>query len=341
MTGKLMNIYNQNGPKTFKAKTANQRKLINEALDIINSLRIPLDNLSGRALEKMALSFLAVCQIKKAGDWKNVKDAEDGIALKSRDIIDYINRNFKENISSGSYDDIRRKDLKLLVLAEIVARSNPDAATNNPTRGYCLSLDFSSVIKAYGTKEWKSTLNTTLSQKPSLTDLLARKRQLGKIEVKLPSGVLLNFSPGAHNDLQKAIIEEFLPRFAKGAEVLYVGDTAKKYLVLETKRLEELSFFEIAHEQLPDVIAYMPDKNWIVLIEAFHSTGTISPTRHLELENLCKNCSASIIYLTAFFDKQTFRANAADISWETEVWIAEHPDHMIHFNGDKFLGPYE
>jgi adenine-specific DNA-methyltransferase len=44
--------------------------------------------------------------------------------------------------------------------------------------------------------------------------------------------------------------------------------------------------------------------------------------------------------VTAFPDRVTFRKFAKDIAWETEVWIADNPDHMIHFNGDKFLGPY-
>ena len=43
----------------------------------------------------------------------------------------------------------------------------------------------------------------------------------------------------------------------------------------------------------------------------------------------------------AFPDRAEFRKNAADIAWETEVWIADNPDHMIHFNGDRFLGPHE
>jgi hypothetical protein len=30
----------------------------------------------------------------------------------------------------------------------------------------------------------------------------------------------------------------------------------------------------------------------------------------------------------------------SQISWESEVWIAEDPDHMIHFNGERFLGAY-
>ena len=27
------------------------------------------------------------------------------------------------------------------------------------------------------------------------------------------------------------------------------------------------------------------------------------------------------------------------INWDTEVWIAELPEHMIHLNGDQFMGP--
>jgi adenine-specific DNA-methyltransferase len=50
---------------------------------------------------------------------------------------------------------------------------------------------------------------------------------------------------------------------------------------------------------------------------------------------------AGRIYVTAFQGRRDFRKWAADISWETEVWIADDPDHLIHFNGDRFLGPHE
>ena len=28
------------------------------------------------------------------------------------------------------------------------------------------------------------------------------------------------------------------------------------------------------------------------------------------------------------------------LAWETEVWVADSPSHMIHLNGERFLGPY-
>jgi len=46
------------------------------------------------------------------------------------------------------------------------------------------------------------------------------------------------------------------------------------------------------------------------------------------------------LYVTAFLDFMSFKRYAADIVWESEVWVAAFPDHMIHFNGDKFVGPY-
>jgi type II restriction enzyme len=160
------------------------------------------------------------------------------------------------------------------------------------------------------------------------------------VAVTLPNGTLLKLSPGPHNSLQKAIVEEFIPRFLPGSEVLYVGDTTKKTLVLETARLKELGFFELAHDTLPDVVAYDAKRNWLALIEAVHSSNPISQLRHLNLERMTKDCRAPRIYISAFENRASLRKWLLDISWETEVWLAATPDHLIHFNGDKFLGPH-
>jgi type II restriction enzyme len=120
----------------------------------------------------------------------------------------------------------------------------------------------------------------------------------------------------------------------------YVGDTANKFLHLEKERLEALQFFELSYGELPDIVAYSEQRNWLYLIEAVHSSGAISPVRLLELKKLTEQCTADIIFVTAFLDRNTFRQFAPDIAWETEVWIAEAPDHLIHFDGEKFLGPY-
>lgn len=325
--------------KTFSEKTSKLQELINSTLYIIDCFGIPLDT-SPRRLERMAIAFLACGDIKEMEDLKIAKDWNSGYSLKTRGIIKFVNEHFNENISSGSYDDIRRKDLKLLTISEVVLRSSPNSATNDSTRGYSLNPTYAELIRDFGSKDWEKTISDRLKNIEPLSLKLKRERTIQKVEVILPSGGELSFSAGEHNDLQKAIIEKFLPRYGHGAEVLYVGDTSDKYLYLEKEKLEKLSFFEISHEELPDVIAYSKKKNWLYLIEAVHSSGPISEIRLLQLQKLTKDCTADIVFVTAFLNRQKFRQFMTDIAWETEVWIADNPDHLIHFNGDKFLGPY-
>lgn len=330
---------NSDNSKTFKEKRTEIQELINTTLYILDKFGIPLDN-TARRLERMAIAFLASGDIKNLKDLVSAKDLNSGYALKTRDIINYVNKHFNENISSGSYDDIRRKDLKLLTIAEVVLQSSPNSATNDSTRGYSINPTYAELIREFGKKNWEKTVTDKLKNIEPLSIKLKRERQIAKVKVTLPSGGQLTFSAGEHNDLQKAIIEDFLPRYGFSSEVLYVGDTADKYLYLEKEKLEKLNFFEISHEELPDVIAYSKEKNWLYLIEAVHSSGAISEIRLLQLQKLTKNCTADIVYVTAFLNRPKFRQFIADIAWETEVWIADNPDHLVHFNGDKFLGPY-
>jgi hypothetical protein len=330
----------QENLKTFKQKSVQIQKLINTTLYILDKFGIPTDT-TPRRLERMAISFLACGDIKKIADFKNVKDINDSYSLKTREVISYVNEHFNENISSGSYDDIRRKDLKLLTVSGIVLHSSPNAATNDSTRGYSVNPLYAELIKNFGNKDWEITVINRLKGVEPLNQKLKRQRDLLKVNVTLPLGGKIEFSAGEHNDLQKAIIEDFLPRYGYGAEVLYVGDTADKYLHLEKEKLEELNFFEISHEELPDVITYSKEKNWIYLIEAVHSSGPISEIRLLQLQKLTENCTADIVYVTAFLNRPKFRKFMTEIAWETEVWIADNPDHMVHFNGDKFFGPYK
>lgn len=325
--------------KTFASKKKEVQELINHTLFILESFGVPIDG-TPRRLERMAIAFLAVIDVRKVGNFKNAKDLSKKYSLKTREVIEYVNKHFQEKISSGSYDDIRRKDLKLLVAGNIVMQSSPNSATNDSTRGYGLNPFYTKILNSYPSKNWYNQAKKYLKDIEPIAEILKRKRNIKKIPVQLPSGKKIKFSLGLHNNLQKAIIEEFLPIYGYGAKVLYVGDTSDKYLHLDKEGLNELDFFEISHEELPDVIAYSKKKNWLYLIEAVHSSGTISELRLLQLKELTKKCKADIVYVTAFLDRKIFRKFIADIAWETEVWIADNPEHMIHFNGDKFLGPY-
>lgn len=289
----------------------------------------------------MAMCFLAVAGVTKS--WKEAKGAKENRHLKTREIITYINEHYEEKISSGSYDDIRRKHLKLLVVADLILNSanNPSAATNDPTRGYTLRSDLKDLVKNFNTKQWDIKLKLFLQNQEPLASILQRKRDIPKVSITLPGDIKLALSQGGHNDLQKQIIEEFLPRFGHGCEVLYIGDTKNKILHYEEKKLKKIGFFKLSNDDLPDIIAYDTKNNWLYLIEAVYSSGPMSEIRMLELKKALENCTAELIFITAFISKGDFKKYFSEIGWESEVWTADNPDHMVHFNGDKFLGPHK
>ena len=317
-------------------KTENVKTLIFSMLDILEEVGIPLDG-TPRRLEKMAMACMAVGDIKTK--FTEAKSADDDLFLTTREIIAYENKYYGENISPGSYDDIRRKDLLLPVQARVVLNSSSfdSQATNNPTRGYALNPLFASLIRSYGKASWKKKLAKYKKQVELLKDELERKRNLETIPVTLPSGISLELSAGEHNVLQKYIVEDFLARFGMGAEVLYIGDTSNKFLYKNDETLSQIGFFTLEHEELPDVVAYCREKNLLFLIEAVHSTGPMSEIRVMKLKRQLEKCTAVPIFVTSFLNKKDFRRWVTEIAWETEVWIADSPEHMIHFNGYKFL----
>lgn len=314
------------------------KRLIFSLLDVFNAIDIPLDA-TDRSLERMAKACMAAGNITSS--LNKAESSESGKFLRTRDIIEYENRHYKETLSPGSYDDIRRKDLKLLVDAGVVVNSSAstEQATNNPSRGYALSPMFVELLSHFGKDTWSASVDDYKRKSISLKEELLRKRNIQKVPVTLPDGSVINLSFGEHNSLQKAIVEELLPRYGMGAKVLYLGDTSDKFLFIDRASLSSIKFFNLEHEELPDVIAYSAERNILFLIEAYHSTGEWSEVRLRRIkEKLAESgCTAISVFFTAFENKSAFRQKAKDIAWETEVWIADNPDHLIHFNGYKFL----
>lgn len=311
-------------------------KLIYNILDILKEVGVPMDQTDLRR-QRMAQACMAIGGIKKS--FKDVRSVKDGLFLRTREIIKFENDFYRENIASGSYDDIRRKDLKLLTYANIAVSSSDisSQATNDGKRGYCLSDEFAELLLAYRTPEWENTLLEYKKKVKALEEELERKRESERVPVTLPSGKELILSYGEHNQLQKKIIENFLPIFGKGCEVLYIGDTQEKLLHIETEKLKELGFFALDHTELPDIIAYNKDTNLLYIVEAFHSTGQWNETRLYKVKQKLTDCKAEQIFVSAFETIKDFKKRSCDIAWETEVWIADIPEHMIHFNGYKFL----
>lgn len=329
----------RNSSREFRAKSKALQRLTNEALDVLDAFGVPLED-TPRRIERMALAFLAVADVSRSPDWRRAKSLDDGRSVSTRQIIEYWNEHLGESVSSGSYDDVRRRDLEYLVHAGLVVPSRPDAARNAPHRGYALQPEFAVAVRRYGTPAWESAVTKAMTGKESLAEMLALERELARVPIRVAPGITLSFGPGEHNLLIRAVIEEFLTRFGHGAEVLYVGDAEKKDLHMDRDRLKELGFFDLDHGELPDVVAYSPAKDWLYIIEAVHSFGPISPIRHAKLRALLTHCDAGLVFVTAFADRPSFRKQVAKIAWETEVWIADEPDHLIHFDGERFLGPY-
>jgi hypothetical protein len=314
--------------------------LIEQAVDVLRQLGLPVDSMTPTRRRHAARVFLALAGLSVGVPWEKAQDKATR-HLTTKQILEYGRQNLGEKRSDGSYDDVRREDLRLAVVAGLVeaAANKPGATTNDATRGYGVAPIVGQTIRHFGGPGWDTAISQFRAAGPSLADLLSRQRNLQSIPITI-DGSQLNFTSDPHNLLQKAIIEQFLPLFGQGAEVLYVGEAREKYKYLRSDRLTALGFFELGHDELPDVVAYSPDRDWLFLIEAVTSVNPVSEVRRLMLERKLSQAKSGRIYVSAFLNRGDFRKHAVDVAWETEVWIASDPEHLIHFNGDKFLGPH-
>lgn len=294
---------------------------------------------SAQQNERSALTLLALANLSANASWSKA----EAKLLRTVDIMSFIREQYGKNYKANTRETIRRQTLHQFEQARVVDRNpdDPTRPTNSGKNAYQLTDAALEVVRAVGTAAFEDRAREFLAQHGSLAAAYSKVRKANLIPLHLPDGSTVHLSPGYHNVLQVAIIEQFGPRFAPDAEVLYVGDTAKKHVVLAEDRLRALQVPITEHDKLPDVVLYLPSKNWLFLIEAVTTHGPVSPKRHAELEAVLAECSAARVYVTAFLNTSDFKQYLPDIAWETEVWIADKPDHMVHFNGPKFLGPYD
>ena len=253
----------------------------------------------------------------------------------------FIADNYDVIYAENSRETFRKQAMHPFRTAALIEDNG--MSTNSPNYRYRITNEFLNVIKEVNddsscAAEPGMALTMFISNHESLSQIYASKKKMQKMPVRI-NHQDFTFSPGKHNELQKAIIEEFAPRFAPNSECLYVGDTIQKDLVKNVEKLSELGFEITLHDKMPDVVLYREDKNWIYFIESITSVGPMDPKRIVEIETMTRNVTAGKIFISAFLDFSTFKKFSDKLAWETEVWIADMPDHMIHLNGDKFLGP--
>lgn len=299
-----------------------------EARAILEAMGVPAKQQN----DMCCFALLALANIKEHDLWASARN--DWIRI--HDIMIYTRENYSVVYAENSRETFRKQALHHFRNAAFIEDNG--TATNSPNYRYRLTNEMLGLIRSYGSDLWTEKKRTFMSVHEKLISQYASKKIIQKMPVKI-NGNDYSFSPGKHNELQKAIIEEFAPRFATGAECLYIGDTIQKNLVKDIETLQKLGFEITAHDKMPDVVLYIEEKNWLYFIESVTSVGPMEPKRVKEIEEMTSNVTAGKVYITAFLDFKTFKQFSETLAWETEVWIADMPDHMIHLNGDRFVGP--
>lgn len=289
--------------------------------------------------ERSALTLLALLDLRSDMEWSESRNPRRGITP----IMDFIAEHYGKRYAPNSRETVRRFTVHQFVAAALALQNmdNPARPTNSKDNVYEVEPTALKVIHSYGTDAWEANLAAYLSTIKTLRERYAQERAMALIPLDLPSGVKIELSPGGQNVLVEQIINKFCPRFTPGAVPLYVGDTAKKDAYYDREGLKALGVVIEEHGKMPDVLVYHTDKNWLVLIEAVTSHGPINPKRKDELKALFTGSTAGLVYVTAFLNRKTMAKYLDDIAWEAEVWVADNPDHIIHFNGERFLGPYD
>ena len=308
---------------------------VEEAIDVLSQLGFPRQQRN----ERSALALLALLDLTPEKAWDEAEDPLRGITQMMTFMADHYGKRYAPN----TRETVRRQSIHQFLAAGLVVLNpdEPDRPINSGKTVYQVSPASLRVLRAYRTLDWAVELKSYQRRIESLAERWALERDLQRIPVRLPEGSRVSLSPGGQNELVARIVEEFCPIFTPGGVVLYIGDADEKFAIHDDKGLRGLGITLDEHGKMPDLVVHDARRDWLVLIEAVTSHGPVNPKRREELRDLFSASSAGLVFVTAFENRRTLAKYVADISWETEVWVAEDPTHLIHFDGERFLGPYD
>ncbi|MBI5765455.1 MAG: Eco57I restriction-modification methylase domain-containing protein [Planctomycetes bacterium] len=308
---------------------------VEAAVGALKALKAP----KGQCNERSALTLLALLDLEPKAKWSRAADPRRGVT----EMMDWMAEKYGKKYAPNTRETIRRFTLHQFVQMGLVLLNSDDPSrpTNSPKNVYQIEPSALALLRTFGTDDWQKNLKEYLDSIQGKNRLREAARKMAQIPVTLPDGKTFQLTAGGQNVLIKEIIEQFAPRYTPGGHVIYVGDAGEKHLLNDEKYLAKLGVVTERHGKMPDVVIHYKDRNWLVLIEAVTSHGPVNKLRHTQLKDLFKESKAGLVFVTAFLDRQAMREYLPDIAWETEVWVADAPSHLIHFNGERFLGPYE
>lgn len=307
---------------------------IQEARSILDDLGMPRPQLN----DQTALCLLALLNLSPDKTWEDCEAPLIGITP----IMEWAKENFDVEYAPNTRETFRRQSMHQFIQAGICLYNpdKPDRPVNSPYAVYQIEPNLLIVLKNYGTEKYLELLQLYLGCRKTLIEIYAKEREMQMVPVNINNGLQISLSPGEHSELIKAIVEEFGARYAPGGQLVYVGDTGDKYGLFNEELIVGLGVTLNNHGKMPDVVIYLKEKNWLLLIESVTSHGPVDAKRHAELSELFKDTTAGLVYISAFPNRKTFLKYLEYIAWESEVWLADAPSHLIHFNGVRFLGPY-
>jgi len=310
------------------------RQKLREAMDALAALGFG----SRQSNEVAGYTLLALLDLKPEDSWEKAASPLRGITP----IIDFVAASYRQRDAPNTRETIRDEAVKYFVESGMVLRNpdSPSRPTNSGNTVYQVLPTALELFKTCGSLGWSSQLKGYLASRSRIRGEIQRERKLARLPVKLPGGETVRLSPGGQNPLIKAIVEEFCSRFVLGATVVYIGDTENKFEHLHADYLVKLGVTIDAAAKMPDVVVHDTARNWLLLMEAVTSAGPVDGKRRKELKELFQHSTAGLVFVTAFENRAAFGRFCQQISWESEVWIASDADHIIHFNGERFLGPY-
>lgn len=315
--------------------TDNKNELIEAANQIIISLGLP----RAQQNERSALSLLALLNLTPGKSWAEADNPLVGITP----IMDWAREHYGKVYAPNTRETFRRQTMHQFCDAGVALYNpdKPDRPVNSPKAVYQVEPAALALLRTFGTPEWHDNLPAYLAERETLVAKYAMAREQNRIPVEIAPGKEITLSPGEHSELIRAIIEDFAPRFAPGSVLVYAGDTGEKWGYFDAALLAELGVDVDSHGKMPDVVLHFTEKNWLLLVESVTSHGPVDGKRHAELAKLFAGSKAGLVYVTAFPNRAIMGRYLGEIAWETEVWVADAPSHLIHFNGSRFLGPYE
>ncbi len=308
---------------------------IEQAIKIIESFGIPKEQHN----ERSGLTLLALLNLTEDQNWRESQRPMLGITP----MMNWFEENYNRKYAPNTRETVRRQTLHQFVEGGLCLYNpdKPDRPVNSPKACYQVAKDAFKVIKSYGSDVWDQSLADWLCNKTTLVERYSKEREQELVPLTIREGEEIYLSPGDHSVLIKDIVSEFAPRFVGGSQVVYLGDTGAKEDYFDRQLLKKLGVEVDRKGKLPDVVLYHAEKNWLILVESVTSHGPIDGKRYIELNDLFSDCIADLVFVSAFPDKKTMNRFITQVSWETEVWLADNPSHMIHLNGEKFLGPYK